>query len=385
MSVDNKHFVCEVILPENSPLHSAAGRPASRKSIAKRSAAFEACIILFQKGYLDNNLLSTYHKVLPQMRNAHLALNTKKNNSYPMKLKPTLWEKTRGSRPDRLYMTVLELETPENFGRPCQPLALLTKTRLPDFPSFLLHLKVDKTSNVLCKSLTANFEVDSSMLEELTEFTLRIYDDIYSKVLEKNELAMSYWLAPVVENWKQSGVEQAPKSMIDWTILRRVFEHRELGLSIDTPHDQLVGRWLIDRWDGSRHFLSLAVEPTMRPCDEVPKGSPKHEYMADILDYSISLWPKSRPSRKWRDDQPVMRVHKMPYRQNFLDEMTEKDKKEAIECYVCPEPLKFSTVSIVLHPLFTLSNENAAANQRCINVPIIPVHHYSPGIVPHCA
>ena len=42
MSLENRHFVCEVILPENSLLHSATGRSASSKSTTKRSAAFEA-------------------------------------------------------------------------------------------------------------------------------------------------------------------------------------------------------------------------------------------------------------------------------------------------------------------------------------------------------
>ena len=351
MSVENKQFVCEVILPENSPLHSATGRPASRKSTAKRSAAFEACLILLRKGHLDKNLLSTYHKQLPHMRNARLALNTKTSNEYNMRIKPKLWSETRGSRPDRLYMTVLQLETPENLGRPSQPLSLLTRTLLPDFPSFQLYLQRNKTSNVLCKSISGSFEANVPMMDELTEFTHRIYNDIFNKIYEVDQAMMSYWLAPVLPGWMQSATEQNPEMLIDWTIVKFVHQNQQaFTWTRDVPHDQLLDRYIIDRWAGSRRFFSEAVEPTMRPRDPIPDGSIRNKkFTNDILDHSINLYGKSRKSQKFSEDQPVMRTYQVPTRRNFLDEMTEDNKKEQTTCYVCPEPLKFSAVSIVLY------------------------------------
>jgi endoribonuclease Dicer len=352
MSVENKQFVCEVILPENSPLQSATGRPASRKSTAKRSAAFEACIILRKKGYLDKHLLSTYHKQLPHMRNALLALNTKKSNEYKMRVKPKLWAETRGSRPERLYMTVLQLETPENLGRSCQPLALLTRTRLPDFPAFPLYLYTDNTSNVLCNSLSGSFEIDDLMMVELTEFTHRIYNDMFNKIYEVSEAVMSYWLAPVVPGWMHYITKLNPKMLIDWTTVKFVHQNQEEFIwTPDTPHDKLLDRFVVDRFLGSRRFYSEAVETTLRPRDPIPEGSVRNKnkkFRKDILDHSVSLWSNSRKSQVFHEDQPVMKMYQIPTRRNFLDKMTEDDKKDdqknQTTCYVCPEPLRFSAV-----------------------------------------
>ncbi|KAI7256511.1 dicer-like protein 1, partial [Hortaea werneckii] len=92
-------FVAEVVLPSNAPINSAIGRICTKKSLAKRSAAFEACLMLRKKEYLDRHLLPIYQKRLPAMRNALLAVNMKKTNSYTMRVKPSIWEQTRGTLP----------------------------------------------------------------------------------------------------------------------------------------------------------------------------------------------------------------------------------------------------------------------------------------------
>ena len=66
-------FVAEVLLPAGAPFRSAIGDPHSRKSLAKRSAAFNACMELRRKSHLDGHLLPTNAKKLPAMLNAQLA------------------------------------------------------------------------------------------------------------------------------------------------------------------------------------------------------------------------------------------------------------------------------------------------------------------------
>lgn len=280
------------------------------------------------------------------MRNARLALNSKKTNAYAMRTKPTLWEKTRGSRPERLYITVIDLETPGNLGRDCQPLALMTRTQLPDFPAFVLHVQVGKTSNVLCTSMPRDFEISPSKLHGLTEFTLRIYKDIYNKTFETNEPEMTYWLAPVVESWRHHKTQTSPERFIDWNLVTHICNNPDVPWSVDTPHDQLLNRYLIDRWDGGRRFFSTAIEPGLKPRDPVPADASSHKYMNTILDYTVSLFAKSRARVTWRDDQPVIRAERVLHRLNLLDEHTEKEKTVNTRSYLCPEPLKFSAVSI---------------------------------------
>ena len=346
MSVQNRKFVCEVILPESSPIHSATGKPSSRKAIAKRSAAFEACLLLRQSNYLDNNLIPTYHKSLPHMRNAHLALNLNKAHSYNMKIKPALWEKTRGSLPSELFLTVLSLERPENLERPCQPLALLTRTRMPNIPSFPFHLQAGKVSQLLCTPITTSLDISDVTLKQLTEFTLRIYYDIFNKKFEVNEPQMSYWLAPIVNAWNISRGNDRPDTLIDWTVLRHVSQCVDITWTVDTPHEELIDRYLVDRWSGANRFYSLEIKPDMKPSDPVPGGSAKAKHMDSIINYTTSyLYKNSKQKVKWEENQPVILAHKVLHRLNLLDEITEKEKSVNTTAYVCPQPLKISAVS----------------------------------------
>lgn len=307
--------------------------------------------MLHQKGFLDGNFVPIYHKYLPQMRNAHLALNSKGTSSYVMMTKPKLWEQTRGTRPERLFVTVIELDTPENVGRDCQPLALLTRTRLPDFLSIRLHVEIGKTSEVLSSSISKDIEIDAKRLSELTEFTLRIYKDVYGKEFEHNEPEMTYWLAPVFKDWKHRRPERLVERLVDWDLVTYVSSKAEgLRWSIGTPNEQLLNRYFTDPWDGGRKYFSLAIEPALRPRDPVPGDatpSKTTKFGNTILDYTISLTKESRKrhASTWCVDQPVIRAEKVLHRLNLLDEHGQKEKDINTRAYVCPQPLNISAVS----------------------------------------
>ena len=345
MTVEHKQYVCEVILPENSPVISAIGRPAARKSIAKRSAAFEACILLRKGGHLDDHLIPTYHKQLPEMRNAHLALNMKQTNCYDMKIKPSLWENTRGSRPEALFMTVLEIETPESLERSYQPLALLTRTQLPEFPTFHLYLQVGKTTKLLSTSILKSLKLEGSSLAELNCFTLRVYKDIFNKEFEDNIPKMSYWLAPVVAHREISREEPFPASLIDWQILNDVHKLEELGWDENKPHSYLEDRYIVDKWSGGRRFFSVGVVSGLRPNDPVPDDIIVSKERKSILDSTVTLFKKSRERARWSPNQPVVLAHCVPHRLNWLDDFTEKEIGHQSKSYICPEPLLISAVS----------------------------------------
>ena len=365
MSVDCKRYICEVILPENSPVHYATGRPSTTKAIAKRSAAFEACLLLRKGGYLDGNLLPIYHKQLPAMRNAHLALSMKKTNAYDMRVKPSIWERTRGSIPDELYMTVIELEPPENLGRPYKPLAILTRRRLPTFPPFPVYLQNDQMSQITCSSIPIAFKPTNERRASLTSFTLRIFLDLFNKRYEVNEPQISYWLAPILRDWKTKSKGHLSEALIDWPIVDLVDKHEELKWNANIAHKDLANRFLVDRWDGGRRFFSEGVEANLRPLDSVPDGCSAHKYMNTILDYTVSLFSKSRMRATWSHNQPVLRAHRVLHRRNLLDKADESEKTARTLSFVCPEPLKFSAVSHLPHSNFYFANAVPASNYRC--------------------
>ncbi|KAL8788944.1 MAG: hypothetical protein Q9195_007060 [Heterodermia aff. obscurata] len=273
MTTENKRYVCEVVLPEQAPIRSAVGRPASNKAIAKRSAAFEMCIQLRKGDHLDGNLISTLRKFVPANANAMLAVNVKKRTEYGAKLKPRLWEDSRGCFPKKLYLTVLKLGDPENLLRPSQPLALVTRTHLPAFPAINLHLPSDKISQALSISVTNCLNVTESMVSTLNNFTRCIWRDIYAKTFEDNIPQMSYWFAPILKDAVIDSHNSVPTSLIDWDVLRFTDLHNfenPIKWTVGMPDTELEDRFMVDPGQGARRFYSAKVNSILRPSDQVP-------------------------------------------------------------------------------------------------------------------
>lgn len=346
MTVESNQYVCEVLLPEVSPIRSVIGRPSSRKAIAKCSAAFEACLQLRKSKYLDSHLLPIFHKQLPAMRNAHLALNMKNTNAYEMRIKPSIWEETRGSVPEELYMTILGLSNPEFLDRPSQPLALLTRVPMFLFPSFPIYVKPGVATDVLCKPMLQSIVITGHILNKLTRFTLCIYKDIFNKTYEQDEAQMSYWLAPLLDHEIFDVDTPRPQDLIDWKTVDYVYGHEDVSWTPEVPLEKLGDRYLIDRWDGGRRFFSVGVAPEFRPSDPVPEGCAPHKYTKTILDYTVSLFSKSRARATWRPDQPVVLAHRVLTRRNWLDDWSQSERDVKTLSYVCPEPLKFSAARL---------------------------------------
>ncbi|KAI9847076.1 MAG: Dicer-like protein 1 [Sclerophora amabilis] len=336
-------YVCEVVLPEASPVRSAIGRPAQRKSLARRSAAFEACLLLWKGKYIDENLLPVFRKRLPAMRNAQLALSMKKTSAYGMRTKPDIWARTVGTNPKEMYVTVVELEDPSMLRGPYQPVAILTRTKLPTFPRFPLHFDAGSHCKVINTPMDTKLDVTSENLSLISDFTLRIFQDIFNKTYESDISRIPYWIIPL-KVCRQVTSGENPESLVDWDILRFVQENHELLWNDDTPHSFFENRFVVDPGDGGRRFFTVAVAPGLKPLDAVPVGAPPAKNMNNILEYSSSLWRATRAKVKFRVDQPVIEANRIMHRRNWLDEITEKEKDVQTRCYICPQPLKISAL-----------------------------------------
>lgn len=336
-------------MPESSPIRFAVGHPASKKSIAKRSAAFEACLLLRRGGHLDGNLIPTYHKRLPTMRNAQLALSMKQSNSYVMITKPRVWEELRGSQPEELFLTVLQLQSPEILGRSYQPLALLTRTQLPDFPAFPLYLKPGQTSQLISKTIRKAMKIAASTVADLNCFTLRVYKDIFNKEFEDSIPKMSYWLAPIRSHQSICEDEQSPESLIDWPIVAESKQEVEYRWSPEMPNSFLENRYFVDRWSGGRRFFSHEVVSGLRAEDPIPYGASTTKNSKTNLEFTVTFFFKrSKERAKWNSDQPVLKADIIASRLNWLEDFTETEANEQTTCYICPEPLMLSVVSILI-------------------------------------
>lgn len=346
VSAQGGKFICEVILPARSPVRSAIGREYARKSSARRSAAWEACMKLRKGHYLDGNLLPIYIKKVPAMRNAQLALNSKNLTTYPMQLKPKLWLEGQGSSPEELFLTVIHLA--DCWDRPVKPLGILSRDRLPSCPSFPIYRLSGQDCGVLSVSIFRSMSVDNSMINKLTSFTLRFFLDLFNKDFERDEKQMPYWLVPLTHLPDGLDVHYGqPFSLIDQEALRATEDSQPLRWTKNMPDEHLIDKFLVDPWHGGKRYFTEAVAEDLRPSDKVPKelqGDVQTE--STILESSLSLFKNSQGRRSaWDMEQPVLFSKRLMHRLNVLATPTKQEAGAQLGCVVCPEPLHISPLS----------------------------------------
>lgn len=338
-SKGNAKFISEVLLPQGAAMRSIIGRPHTKKTLAKRAAAFDACIELRKKGHLDENLLSTHRRKVNAMRNAMLAKGMDKTNQYVMQVKPSIWEKGRDTLPSELWLTVLDF--PDGLERPHRPLGLLTRTKLPEMPAFPLFLNDSRQSMAYSRPLDAPLKItqQTGLFEKLTRFTFRVLLDVFSKKFEPEGMKLSYWLAPLASTAKDGG------TTLDFDLLELVFAREEVPWTTTMSAKDLVGRFFVDKWDGGRKFVSTGISAHLAPDDLVPEGAPKSRHGNTIMDYTVSLWKKAKERAVWNAHQPVLQAEKILLRLNNLATPSPKEKSRSANLvYLCPEPLKISTL-----------------------------------------
>lgn len=334
-------FKADVTLPgRNTPLSWAEGAVCSQKSLAKRSAAFNACIELRKRRFLDEHFMPTYVKKMSALRNALLAVDNK-GNTYAMKAKPSVWEQTRGTLPNELWLTVLDF--PDGLERPHRPLVMLTRTPIPQLPEFPVYLNDGRESRVVLQRLTKAMAIGGDGLKQLSAFTWRVFKDVFSKQYEEDHAQLSYWLAPASSNCLGPNQTGMPSALIDWDLLAIVSATDEYKWSPEMPDDFLADRLFVDTWDGSRKFFSKGVDVKHKATDPVPAGVVKYKHMETILAYSVAIWKKSRANWTWNLDQPVIEAEKIPTsRKNMLASPAEKETNPVTLAFLCPQPFSIS-------------------------------------------
>ncbi|KAK4238845.1 hypothetical protein C8A03DRAFT_33100 [Achaetomium macrosporum] len=343
-------FQCEVMLPDSSPVRSATGRVHSSKAVAKCSAAFEMCLQLVKGKYLDQHLRPIFTKQLPAMRNARLAVSSKKRGQYNMRIKPEIWSAV--GEPTELYVVALTLANPAALGRRSSPVLLLTRQRLPQVAPFPLFFGSDRSSMVNCMLVPGRIRFDDSCLTQgLTAFTLTIFRDVFSKHYEATAARLPYFLAPTIKDHAFDFMSVTdPSHLVDWAAVRFVLENERITYTFNEPDEVFKDKYVADPFDGSRKFFLRGRRPEMKPTDPVPEGVVKPSHRAwhtsckthDILNYSLSAWSKSRASMQFRKDQPVVEAELLPIRRNLLDDDIKEQDLEPKQCFLVLEPLRIS-------------------------------------------
>ncbi|KAK0718311.1 hypothetical protein B0T26DRAFT_646598 [Lasiosphaeria miniovina] len=345
-------FQCEVMLPPESPIRSAIGNVYASKAVAKCSAAFEMCLALIRGKYLDSHLRPIFTKQLPAMRNARLAISSKKRAQYEMRVKPEIWSVL--GNPVELFAMALTLADPKALGRASTPLLLLTRQPIPPTPMFPLFFGSNRASNVCCTPVPESFKLkDDKLVQALTSFTLKIFADIFSKEYEASAAELPYYLAPTLKGhaFDFSSVTDV-SSIVDWTAMEFVQANERIKYDFNEPDEFFQNKYVADPWDGSRKFFVIRRRHDFKPTDLVPEGvvAPAHRAWRrathSIINYSNSLGSRSRSCVTFREDQPVVEAELLPIRRDLLDEASVDHDPAANRCFLVLEPMRISPISV---------------------------------------
>lgn len=381
-------YQCEVLLPEKSPVRGLIGKPASTKSLAKKMAAFDTCILLRENNLLDDYFKSTFHRILPAMRNAKLAITSKQTNEYSMMTKPVFWKRGYGVEPESLFLTIISLDPARPLHKDYRSVLLLTREPLPQFPEFPIYLEDDVETTIRTISLRKALPVSPHELDLMTLFTLRMFRDLYNKTYEANATTVPYWLLPASTSAMLFNENLEPSDAIDWGSLDFVNNNDEVPRTSCSSGD-MVGRFVYDRWDGKYRYFLTGINKSLRPSDPPPSFLPRRRHMENIMSYGLSLYKKARvnflETCDWQ--QCVFDAELISLRRNLLDKMSEADKNVEVKSVVCLEYTVISAVSIFLaFPTFHLRGVDRTPDSFlcCCDLLCVPCYTHQARIIPHC-
>jgi endoribonuclease Dicer len=279
------------------------------------------------------------------MRNAKLAITSKHTNQYDMMPKPSLWSQQRGTLPEKLYATTISFIPSRPLTRNHEGIILFTREKLADFPSFPIFLDEDVETTVVFATLEEAIQISSQELDYLTTFTLRVFCDVFHKTYDREPDKLPYWIGPA--RAKKSEKTTDSESLTDWELLHFVHRNEEIAFSECTSPNDLVNRFVFDKWDGRYRYFTIGVDNTLDPSSPPPSFVPHRRHMENIMSYSLSGSKNARAGflSKCNWDQPVLQVELVRLRRNLLDQMTDTEKEVETRCVVCIEPLRISAVS----------------------------------------
>ncbi|KAM3458327.1 hypothetical protein MY3296_000533 [Beauveria thailandica] len=334
------NFICWVILPDSAPFKSTTRILERSKIRARCAAAYEACTRLIEMGSINKNLQPTFKKNLPRMRNARLALSSKKQKEYTMLTKPKMWTSLPAGIPTLLFQTFIQVH-PDSAA--ATPIALLTREELPDMEPIKLFVSADVTMSA--KLIPGGpVKVSPEQVQKLAAFTLCLFDDVFSKKFEVKDEEIPFYFAPA-----SVALYEHEKGAIDWQELEHVVLSMHQSPVVD-PGNIARHHLVIDPHSGARKFIIHEIEHALRATDQTPAGVPEHKnsgyQMSDrsIMQYSCSTRRAQRQSIVFDTEQPVYKAWLLPLRRNFLDDDDMEIVKGDQPCYITLQCLQVSAI-----------------------------------------
>ncbi|EXJ94083.1 hypothetical protein A1O1_02476 [Capronia coronata CBS 617.96] len=363
IDVEENMFRYKVILPVTDDERTAAvkgarGDARTNKVLAKRSAAWHCCYKLRQARLLDENLDSIFVKVKPANLNARTAVSEKKDD-YEKKLKPDFWVTSgvgTSELPTELFVTHVHLE-PQSPSWHTDGLLLLTRSALPDLPSFPVFVDDNLEIEVVFKRIEGPIFVNPDQVEALTKYTLSgVFEDVFNKTYMHDSKSMSYWLAPplkkdLVGSRTFEDVVNVPDLLVAGSSERQQWRPANSSDPKLTNAEKWCNAFLVDPGSGKFHYFTHGIVSGKSiwdaPPDTVQAVQKKHK--DNIIEFTDSTWRKKGTGpalldSKYDPNQPVLEAKMVIPGRNFL-ERCPKDHQRYAMCLIAPQPLQIARVS----------------------------------------
>lgn len=277
VSVNQQAWVCTVTLPVGGPINHVIGPTRLTPTHARRSAAHEACVRLYEHGAFHNNLFPVpQHHLKPDMSgSAALAADkVSGNRCYPRK-RSLFWSNSLRLQKRHLFPFVVYVD---RRGADYAPIMLLTRQPLPHIPSFRLFFP--GTSETIGNLRAPPLELDEQRMEALYLFTLRICRVISNKPLVCPLEKMAYMFAPLKLPEQVNTQSLDPTHFMDyisWDTIELAgntwmvkFDLEELHKSPEGVHDLIVQDRLVEF---TRRYYVARLRQDLTPLSK-PEDSP---------------------------------------------------------------------------------------------------------------
>lgn len=273
-------WVCSATLPAGLPIDHVIGPTRLTPTHARRSAAYQACVQLYEHGVFHNNLFPVFQHHLKPDTSGSTALAADKvsgNRCYPRK-QSLFWSNSLRLPERRLFPFVVYVD---QRGVDYAPIILLTRQPLPHVPSFRLFFPgmPEAIGNLRAPPL----ELDEQRMEALYLFTLRICRAVANKPLVCPLEKMAYMLAPLKLPEQVEAQSLDPVHLTDyisWDTVKLAgntwmvkFDLEELHASPERVHDLIVQDRLVEF---TRRYYVARLRQDLSPLSK-PEDSPVSE------------------------------------------------------------------------------------------------------------
>ncbi|CAG8433757.1 11080_t:CDS:2 [Ambispora gerdemannii] len=312
-------YVCTLNLPSNSPVRTVVSEVFRNFGMAKKSAAFNACIALYEKKALNDNLLPSVeydekdHEMMKHVDEHGLVEGARKSKrDYRLK-SPELWALEENPQvPEELYATILKLDLEDEKldGYPYRTLCLLTRNQFPDLPDITLWFH-SVAVNLKILPYSEKIKMDKERVDLVLKFTLRAFTSIINKEFQCELEKFTYLIAPLVRN---APINEDTLKYIDWDAIDIAVNLKHLPVDLDNI-SELEDAVIIDYADNLRRYFVQSIRYDMNPLAPLPEGMVLRETGCENF---AQYYKKSFELDLEHPEQPLIQVRKISKVMNFL-------------------------------------------------------------------